>query len=359
MEDLDSKGGNKLQGKKVHILVIRLSALGDVAMLVPVLRVLTATYPNVKITVLTRGFFAPMFENIPNVEVYKADTSGVHSGFFGLVKLAKELRNLKIDAVADLHDVLRSNLLRAFFFWYGIPVKQNDKGRAEKKALTAENNKILKPLKSSYQRYADVFTDLGFPLDLNNHNFPEKQELSSGVVELVGKKKEKWLGIAPFAQHYSKVYPVDLMEEVINRLTKNGNVQIFLFGGGRSETEKLEALQKKFDDVISLAGKLKFKEELALISNLDVMLSMDSGNAHLAGMLEVPVISLWGVTHPYAGFAAFGQPLENCLLPDLEKYPKIPTSIYGNKVPAGYEDVMRTIPPEKVVEKVQEVLKLS
>lgn len=357
MGDLDSKVENNGLGK-THILVIRLSALGDVAMLVPVLRVLTAEYPEVNITVLTRGFFAPMFENIPNVHVYPADTSGVHSGFIGLYKLAKELRKLKIDAVADLHDVLRSNVLRAYFSLYGIPVKQIDKGRAEKKALTAENNKILKPLKSSPQRYADVFTDLGFPIDLDQHEFTEKQELSPGVVELVGEKHKKWLGIAPFAQHNSKVYPVDLMEEVIGRLTKNGNVQIFLFGGGKAETEKLEALEKKSGQVISLAGKLKFKEELALISNLDAMLSMDSGNAHLAGMLKVPVISLWGVTHPYAGFMAFGQPLENCLLPDLEKFPKIPTSIYGNKIPKGYEDVMRTIPPEKVTEKVQEVLKL-
>lgn len=93
-----------------------------------------------------------------------------------------------------------------------------------------------------------------------------------------------------------------------------------------------------------------------MISNLDGMLSMDSGNAHLAAMYNVPVITLWGVTHPFAGFGAFNQPMENHLLPDMERYPAIPTSVYGNKVPEGYEDVMRTIPPERVVAKVLDVL---
>jgi ADP-heptose:LPS heptosyltransferase len=338
--------------RAAHLLVIRLSALGDVAMMVPVLRVVTATYPNLKITVLTRAFFAPVLKDIENVAVFEADIKGLHRGIFGLYKLAKDLRNLGINAVADLHNVLRSNFLKSVFSFYGIPVKQIDKGRAEKKLLTSGKNKVFKQLKSTHQRYADVFADLGYPIDLKNHQYPPKQILSPNVREIAGIKSLKWAGVAPFAQHNSKVYPLDLMEEVLNKLDQSGQLKIFIFGGGKSETEKLDELAAKYDNVISMAGKLKFEEELALISNLDVMLSMDSGNAHLAAMYGVPVITLWGVTHPYAGFKAFGQPMENCILPDLQKFPKIPTSVYGNIVPEGYEDVMRSIPPEKVVEKI-------
>jgi ADP-heptose:LPS heptosyltransferase len=78
---------------------------------------------------------------------------------------------------------------------------------------------------------------------------------------------------------------------------------------------------------------------------------MDSGNGHLAAMYGVPTVSLWGVTHPYAGFAPFKQE-SNCLLSDRTQYPAIPTSIYGNKVPEGYEDVMRTVLPETIVTKM-------
>lgn len=338
--------------EEAHILVIRFSAMGDVAMLVPVLRIVTATYPNLKITLLTRGFFAPMFKDIPNVEVYKADLSGLHSGFVGLCRLAREIKEFGIDAVADLHNVLRSNVLRYIFYFYGIPVKQINKGRAEKKALTAEDNKVFKQLKSTHQRYADVFSELGYPVDLKKPSFPLKQKLSPKILEITGKNSLKWIGIAPFAQHDSKVYPLDLMENVIREIDVEGKAEIFLFGGGKSESEKLEKLAKPFKNVVSIAGKLSFEEELALISNLDVMLSMDSGNAHLAAMYGIPVITLWGVTHPYAGFSAFNQPAENNLLPDLNKYPKIPTSVYGNKIPEGYEEVMRTIPPQNVVEKL-------
>ena len=105
-----------------------------------------------------------------------------------------------------------------------------------------------------------------------------------------------------------------------------------------------------------MAGKLKFKQELEAISNLDVMLSMDSGNAHIAAMLGVKVITLWGATHPYAGFKPFNQPDDFCLISDREKYPLLPTSIYGNKKVDGYKDVMRTILPEKIVLSIQSQL---
>ncbi len=352
-----SKDKSKLQQSDgEHILVIRLSALGDVAMLAPVLRVVSATYPQLKITFLTRAFFAPIFKDIPNISVYKADINGEHSGVFGLSSLAKDLRDMGIDAVADMHDVLRSNVLKSVFYFYGIPVKQIDKGRAEKKALTAANNKVFKQLKSTHERYADVFTELGYPIDLSLHKFPEKQKISANTREITGKNPLKWIGVAPFAQHNSKVYPLDLMNEALSQINSAGKTQIFLFGGGKKEEKILEQIAEKYERVTSLAGKLKFDEELALISNLDLMLSMDSGNAHLAAMYGIPVITLWGVTHPYTGFKPFQQPMENCILPDLNRYPQIPTSIYGNKVPDGYEDVMRTISPEHVVLKINSVL---
>ncbi|MFD1094489.1 glycosyltransferase family 9 protein [Salegentibacter chungangensis] len=339
-----------------HILVIRLSAMGDVAMTVPVLRKLTETYPKLKVTMLTRGFFAPMFKDIPNVSVYEADIKGVHNGVTGLGRLAKELRDEGVDIVADLHNVLRSNVLKSVFYLFGIPVEQINKGRSEKKALTRSDNKVFEQLKSTHQRYADVFGALGYPVNLETVKFPEKQKLSQKTREIVGNSPAKWIGVAPFAQHSSKAYPPDLVEKVLSKLNENPKIKVLLFGGGKIEKAQLEAWEKKFPNAVCIAGKLSFEEELALISNLDAMLSMDSGNAHLAAMYGIPVISLWGVTHPYAGFRAFRQPMENCLLPDLEMYPKIPTSVYGDRFPEGYEEAIRTIPPEKVVKKLEEVV---
>lgn len=130
-----------------------------------------------------------------------------------------------------------------------------------------------------------------------------------------------------------------------------------LFGGGASETEILNSIETKYDNVTSLAGKLSLDEELDIISNLDVMVAMDSGNAHIAAMLGIQVVTLWGVTHPYAGFYPFNQDIENALLANREMYPLIPTSIYGNKFPEGYEDAIASIQPDKLIEKIIEVQK--
>jgi ADP-heptose:LPS heptosyltransferase len=334
-----------------HILVIRFSAMGDVAMTVPVLRAFTQQYPEVKVTVLTRAFFKPFFRNIKNVTVFTADVKGEHKGVSGLYKLARKLnKNQHFFAVADLHNVLRSKVLKQF-----LRTKRFvsiDKGRAEKKALV--NGKLFEPLKTTHQRYANVFKVLGYELNLSNPQFPEPIVLSEKIISILGTGLKKRIGIAPFAAHDGKMYPLHLMKRVIENLSKD--YQILLFGGGKNEVEILNQFESSFKNTINLAGKLAFYEELDIISNLDVMLSMDSGNAHIAAMLGVKVITIWGVTHPFAGFAPFNQPEDYALLADRSKYLKIPTSVYGNKYPEDYKEAAGSINPEIVIQKIKSIL---
>ena len=339
-----------------RLLIIRLSAMGDVAMTVPVLSALTHQYPDLQITVLTKPFFAPIFAQLNNVSVYEADVKGRHEGVFGLYALYKELSAQKVDAVADLHNVLRSKVLKRYFKFGGIPFFQVDKGRAEKKTLTKTKNKVFEPLKTMHERYADVLAALGFSVNLSASTPLVKERLSEETLKLLGNSTKKYVGIAPFAAFAGKKYPFHLMEEVIGQLDNAKKYNVLLFGGGAEEEQKLEFLASRFASCINVAGKISFPEELSLISNLDVMLSMDSGNGHLAAMYGIPVVTLWGVTHPYAGFAPFGQDANNVLLADREKYPLIPTSIYGNKIPEGYEKAMETISPKYVVAKLIGIL---
>ena len=335
---------------------MRLSAMGDVAMTVPVLRAFVKQYPEVKITVISRPFFKPFFDGIPNLDFFNFDEKERHKGFSGLLRLYRDVKKLKIDAFADLHNVLRSKIVSLLFALSGKKRATVDKGREGKKELTRAENKIFKQLPTMFERHAKVFEELGFPLDLSNPTFLEKAKLSSDIVEIIGNQHQNLIGIAPFAQYDSKVYPQDLMQEVIAKLAENKNNKILLFGGGKKEIEILDSLSQPYDNVINMAGKIKFQQELQLISNLDVMLSMDSGNAHIAAMLGVKVVTLWGATHPYAGFLPFNQTLENALTSDRNQYPKLPTSVYGNKIVEGYEDAMRSISPEKVVFSIQSQL---
>lgn len=329
--------------------------MGDVAMTVPVLRVLAKTYPDLKITVLSRPFFKPFFEGIPNLDFLEADVYGEHKRF-GLIKLANQAKDLGIDAVADLHNVIRSKIITKYLGFKGLKTATIDKGRAEKKALVAAEGENISQLKTTHQRYAAVFEKLGFPIDLQKHTALPHKRLSPKLNGLLGVEPKKLIGIAPFAAHQSKMYPLSLMADVIRALDNTDKYRIFLFGGGKKEIEQLKKLENPFANVTNVAGKLTFEEELALISNLDLMLSMDSGNGHLAAMYSVPVVTLWGVTHPFAGFVPFNQPESNQLLADRQQFPQIPTSIYGNKFPAGYDEAMKTISPEMVVLKIKELL---
>ncbi|OXA94441.1 glycosyltransferase family 9 protein [Flavobacterium hercynium] len=335
---------------------MRLSAMGDVAMTVPVLRAFVKQYPEVKITVISRPFFKPFFDGIPNLSFFAFDEKERHKGFFGLVRLFRDVQKLKVDAFADLHNVLRSKVVSLLFALSGKKRATVDKGREGKKELTREENKIFRQLPTMFERHAKVFEELGFPLDLSNPVFPEKAVLSADILEIIGSQNQRLIGIAPFAQYNSKVYPQDLMQKVIAKLAANKAYKIVLFGGGKKEIEILNSFAEPFENVINMAGKIKFQQELQLISNLDVMLSMDSGNAHIAAMLGVKVITLWGATHPYAGFLPFNQTLENALVADRNQYPKLPTSVYGNKIVEGYEDAMRSIAPETIVNRINSEL---
>lgn len=341
----------ELQKQSKNILVIRLSAMGDVAMMVPVLRAINKQYPDVKITILTRSFFKPFFRDLKNVTVFSAEVKGKHKGIFGLYKLARQLnKENRFYAIADLHNVLRSKILKKF-----IQCKRFvsiDKGRAEKKALVS--GKTFQQLKTTHQRYADVFETLGFKLDLSNPIFPKKSILNENILAIIGQGSKKIIGIAPFAAHEGKMYPLDLMEEVIKSISKN--YKVILFGGGTQEIDILNDFENSYKNVVNVAGKLDLEEELDVISNLDVMLSMDSSNGHIAAMLGIKVVTVWGVTHPFAGFAAFNQPEDYMLLADRNQFPKIPTSIYGNKYPEDYKEAIRSISPNKIVEKIESII---
>jgi ADP-heptose:LPS heptosyltransferase len=330
--------------------------MGDVAMTVPVLQQLLQQNPDVLITVLTQKLLAPLFELLERTTVYTLETKGKHKGLKGLYKLYRELKKqYRFDAVADLHNVLRSKVISLLFKTAGIKTASIDKGRKEKKLLTTKENKQLVQLKTSFQRYADVFNSLGLPLTLNTsqHPFP-KQVLPPAATSLFSPTKKN-ICIAPFAKHEEKMYPIAKMKAVIKKLWENKLYQVFLLGGGKNETAILNEWEKEFPGVINLAGKFSFKEELAIISYMDIMVSMDSANMHLASLFGVPVVSVWGATHLFAGFYGWGQSSENAVQIDL--YCR-PCSVFGNKpCYRGDHACMHQLPEEKIIEKVTAITK--
>ncbi len=355
--------------KKEHILIIRFSALGDVAMVVPVVSSLARQYPDLRITVLSRSFARSLFEDLaPNIGFMEADLKREYHGIKGLNALYRRLTAKQFTAVADLHNVLRSDFLRMRFNIGRYKVAHINKHRKGRRRLTTTNNKQLVQQPSSFQNYADVLARLGYPIELDFHSiFPKgKGDLSllpSPLSSLLSPPPSSLLpspktniGIAPFAAHEGKIYPLPLMQQVIEQLIKQyPEAHIFLFGKGKREEEVFPQWCKQYPSCVYVDSQVEtMRQELILMSHLDVMLSMDSANMHLASLTATPVVSVWGATHPYAGFMGWNQDLENVIQVPLECRP---CSIYGQKpCMRGDYACLNNIAPETIVERINKIL---
>lgn len=341
-----------------HILIMRFSAMGDVAMAVPVVDSLARQYPDVRITMLSRPFARPFFEHMPhNVGFMEADFKREYDGIKGLNALYRRLTAKNFTAVADLHSVLRSGYLRMRFNIDRYHVEHVDKHRAGRRALARQEGKVLEQQPSSFDNYADVLSRLGYPVRLDGFKsiYPEGKGDASLLPDTLRRTpgdRRPWIGIAPFAAHEGKIYPLALMERVIEMIeSRHPDCRLLFFGGGQRETETFSrwcAGHPNRTDASTALGSLRL--ELVLMSHLDVMLSMDSSNMHLASIVGTPVVSVWGATHPYAGFMGWGQDPADAVQVDM---PCRPCSIFGNKPCLhGNYPCLTAIKPEQIVERI-------
>lgn len=352
---IDKLPFKKRESYVTRMLIMRFSAMGDVAMTIPVIHSLASQHRELRITVLTRNRFEPMFQWLPaNVEV-KGVNLEAYDGVTGLTKLYSDLAGMNFDIVADLHDVIRTKYLRTCFRMHGAKIAVIDKGRKEKKELSGNGN-TASSLKPMTERYADVFRELGYSVDIDFQKaFNPLTENFKDVRAVAGKKAdgEKWIGIAPFAAHKQKVYPLDKMHSVAKMLAEKG-YKVFLFGAGKEEADILQKWEN--DRIKSICGKLGgLHNEMLLMSQLNAMISMDSANMHLASLVGTPVVSIWGATHPKAGFMGFGQSEEGIVQVDMDCRP---CSVYGNKeCKFGDLRCLNSIKPETIVKKVDSIAK--
>jgi ADP-heptose:LPS heptosyltransferase len=314
-----------------HIAVLRFSALGDVAIAAPLLKAYAISNPGVKFTMVSRAMLRPLFGGVQNISFFALMPEGRHKGVAGLYRLYKDLRRIGVTDVADIHSVLRTHILRFFFFFTAVEFKSIDKGRSQKARLTARENKLLVRLPSSMSRYEQVFHKVGLEfLDFSNRPVVALSSKKLVKDNLTGKPVEGQIkiGIAPFAKHKGKEWPAEKMESLVSLLSRNLHYKIILFGGGAKESAILKGWEQRYSGVRSVAGQYGFEHELELISQLDLMVCMDSANMHFASALQIPVISVWGATHPYLGFYGWGQDPSNALMAPAECRP---CSVFGNK----------------------------
>lgn len=348
--------------KTKKLLVIRFSSLGDVALLSPVIYAILSKYPDVFINLLSKPHHQALFPHHPRLLFTGMDTKNEFKGIRGVFKICRWILQQEFDHIIDLHDVLRSKLIGWMLKIRGLTVSVFDKGRLEKKAIIRSKAPgLAAPLKHTTERYAEAFQSTGIIIktkDISKNILPFYGLASPKVKQWFDSHgtATKFIGIAPLAAHESKIWGLNKVAQLCQVLQRRyPGAKIFLFGGPEDHAI-LSKLANQLENTANLAGMFTLEEELWLMNRLSVMISMDSANMHLAALCKIPVISIWGSTHPKMGFG----PLFNEKWIVQKDLLYRPISVFG-KVRSKKElklsqMAMERIQIEDVLEKVREIL---
>lgn len=336
----------------MRIVVIRTSAMGDVALAVPVIQALKNQYPAVETILVTRKPFNAFFQSINSLTLFNPDFRKRHKGLPGIIRLFVDLNRFgKVDYVIDIHDVLRTKFLRLLFRLSGTKVRVIDKGRREKKDLIKGKRK--QQLKHTVERYCDVFASAGLKLSPEkSKSFVPSSAAEDVAKKLIGDSHLKNIGVAPFAKHQLKMWPEEYVTRLFEIISANHEVRFWFFGGNE-EMERLQAISSRTPGSVNLCGMISLEEELAVISRLDLMIAMDSSNMHMASLCGTRVVSIWGGTDPLNGFGAWMQPAEYSFRIPVDELTCRPCTIYGKGTcRRGDLACMMWLTPENVYKKL-------
>jgi heptosyltransferase-2 len=344
-----------MKGKVDRILIIRFSSLGDIVLTTPVIEALKVEFPESRIYFLTKARYGELLKADPRIfTVIEFDPQGKHKGVGGFLKLISELRSHDFDLLVDLHGNIRSFLVRHL-----IPCRKKLKYR--KKRMTRLLMVYCKFIRTepihTVDSYLEVLNRLQIktgkriPQVFPHHNdieFTENFLLEHGV-----KKDDILLGVHPGARWDTKRWDHEKFAQVCQALIDSLGVKVILIGEGREE-EVVGKIKSSLPamNVIS-AVDFPLGRLTALIARCDCLVSNDSGPMHLASALGVPVVAIFGPTHPKLGFAPLG-PKSVALCTDAECSP---CSLHGEKkCSKESRTCMDLIEPEMVIKTVEQLL---
>ena len=339
----------------MRVLITCFSSISNVAAIVPQLYGLVNDYPEHEFIVLSRSFLKPLFDKLPRVTFVGADIRGEHKTIVGVYRLFKQLKAMRPDVVLDMQRSWRTKLITRLFTLLGTKTLQIGFARSEQKHLIKRGANKYHPIPTIFDRQARLYAKIGLKV---NDDFHKLYEPNMGQVakikELYGEKCGHWIGIAPFSIARGKTLPLRKMKNVIAHFDKQPNTKIFLFGAGEMENELLSDWQSLYNNVYAVHTNLKLDDELILMNFLDVMLCMDSANMHLASLMAVPVVSVWGATHPYSGFLGWKQSMDNCVGVDFSCRPC--TAHPDKKCKYGDYRCLESLHSSKIIEVINQCI---
>ncbi len=297
--------------KKKHsnpskILIIKPSALGDIALTLPVLASLQASFPDAHITWFIRPEFAPLLENIAALDdiiIFQRKHLGKWwcnpRQFSALMRLFAELRKGRFDLVLDLQGLFRT----AFFAWLTGARRRFGMKTAREFATLFYTDKIDLDADSVHviDYHRKILAAAGARTIINDSNLFATTQAAEHVSQLLQDRNvdlRNYVVLVTGSAHASKCWPVEKFAALADRISERFGADIIAAGFAAEKPTIARLAELAGAPVVDLAGHTDMGTLIALLAGAKLVVSNDTGPGHIACALDVPVIIIFGPTNP-------------------------------------------------------------
>ena len=340
-----------------HLFVLRFSALGDVSMAATVVRAALEQNPELHITWVTRPSLAEKIPAHPRLAFWTTDFRGAQQTPWGVLAwIRQQMRTAAgegrpIEAVADLHRNLRTRVVCAGLGWRGLPVERLIKDRPQRRHLRLKGALHAEAITPVTTRMAEVFQRLGLALNWTEET--ARAVLPNPVTPATDRAPK--LYFAPTARHKTKQWPLNYAQDLLNSWMERGGEAVL--AGSAAERPELERWVKpEWGSRCTVSAGMNTEDDATLRRTCHVAVTLDSANLHLSVQSGLPVVSIWGGTHPKAGFVGLGHPNVHVLQAPDAAFPCRPCSIFGKSTCAlGDVPCLHAVEVKTVLDRAWEV----
>ena len=298
------------------ILIVKLSAIGDVIQTLPMLAALRRNFPEAQIDWVVEEEAAGLLAGHPAVDRILVsrrkswmrelrEWKRCRAALQGISRFLKDLRQTKYDWVIDNHGVLKSGILVALSrgrrkIGYRATARIADEGSY---LFTRERYRPLPIERHALERYLDLVRQLGVPTQGIALEYPVSAEALNSMRKLLegrGFGERPLAVIHPLAKWDTKQWAPENFSELADRLAKRGRRVVFT--GSRDDSAGVERILGRIASpsrVLNLTGQTDLPKLAALFSLADVVITPDTGPMHLAAAVKAPLVALFGPTAPW------------------------------------------------------------